>query len=255
MDLHRACAASSVCEKFGLTSRRTDRENVVNRQRVLIVYFSLSSQTRNLLQGLGKGLGEYDIDVEWQQLKTVEALPFPLGSYSATLKMMVTTLFRKRVAIEQLGPECFFPWDFIVLAGPTWSYHPSGPILSLLDRDGERLFKDRTVLPFISCRGYWRMHYWNLKSILNKKGARVLRPVVFTHPVEEPWRTIGVFLKLAGQMPESGRSWFHHFYPKYGHNKRQVNDAKAIGLILGKYIEEGKDLEDLRFPTPVTADE
>jgi hypothetical protein len=226
----------------------------VDRQRVLIVFFSFSSQTRNLLQGLSKGLREYDIDVEWLQLKTLETLQFPLGSCWATLKMMLTTFFRKRILIEQVHPDLFRPWDLIVLAGPTWSYHPSGPVLSLLDRDGERLLKNQKVLPFISCRGYWRMHLWGLRSLLKVKGAEVLRPVVFTHPVAEPWRTIGVFLKLAGKMPESGKSWFHPFYPKYGHSNRQVNDAKAIGLILGKYLQENKDLETLRFPTPVPAD-
>jgi hypothetical protein len=226
----------------------------VDRQRVLIVFFSFSSQTRNLLQGLSKGLGEYDIDVEWQQLKSLETLQFPLGSYGATLKMMLTTFFRRRVAIEQIPPDLFRPWDLIVLAGPTWSFHPSGPILALLDRDGERLLKNQLVLPFVSCRGYWRMHHWGLRSILRRKGANVLRPVVFTHPVPEPWRTIGVFMKLAGKVPESGKSWLHRFYPKYGHSNRQVDDAKAIGLILGKSIQERKDLLTLRFPTPVPAD-
>jgi len=226
----------------------------VERQRVLIVFFSFSSQTRNLLQGLSKGLSEYDIDVEWQQLKPLETLQFPLGSYGATLKMMLTTFFRRRIPIEQLDPDYFRSWDLIVLAGPTWSYHPSGPVLSLLDREGERLLKNQTVLPFISCRGYWRTHHWGLRRLLKGKGAVVLRPVVFAHPVPEPWRTIGVFLKLAGKMPESGKSWFHRFYPKYGHSNRQVNDAKSIGLILGKHIQGKKDLKALRFPTPVPAD-
>jgi hypothetical protein len=226
----------------------------VDRQRVLLIFFSFSSQTRNLLQGLSKGLGEYDVDVEWLQLKTLETLQFPPGSYWATLKMMLTTFFRRRIPIEQLDPDYFRPWDLIVLAGPTWSYHPSGPVLSLLDRDGERLLKNQEVLPFISCRGYWRMHHWGLRRLLKEKGAEVLSPVVFTHPVSEPWRTIGVFLKLAGKTPESGKSWLHRFYPKYGHSNRQVNDAKAIGLILGKHIQGKKDLETLRFPTPVPAD-
>jgi hypothetical protein len=230
------------------------RENVVNRQRVLIVFFSFSSQTRNLLQGLGKGLQEYDIDVDWQQIKTLETLHFPLGSTVATLKMMFTTFFRRRMPIEELQPDCFHPWDLIILAGPTWSYHPSGPVLSLLDRDGERLFKNQQVLPFISCRGYWRMHHWGLRSFLMRKGAEVLRPVVFTHPVAEPWRTIGVFLKLAGKVPESGKSWLHRYYPKYGHSMRQVNDARDIGLILGKCIQEGNDLKSLRIPLPVPVD-
>jgi hypothetical protein len=226
----------------------------VNKQRVLIVFFSFSSQTRNLLQGLGKGLREYEIDVEWQQLKTRKTLQFPLGSIAATLTMMMATFFRRRMPIEEIRQECFHPWDLIILAGPTWSYHPSGPVLSLLDRDGERLFKNQKVLPFISCRGYWRMHQWGLRCLLKRKGAEVLRSIVFTHPVAEPWRTIGVFLKLAGKVPESGKSWFHHFYPKYGHSMRQVNDARAIGLILGKYIQERKDLKSLRFPIPVPTD-
>ncbi len=226
----------------------------MTRQRILIIFYSLSSQTKNLLQGLGNGLQEYDIDIEWQQLKTLETLQFPLGSYAATLKMMVTTLLRRRIPIMELSPECFSPWDLIILAGPTWSYNPSGPVLSLLDRDGGRLFKGKTVLPFISCRCYWRVHNRSLRSLLKKNGARVLRPVVFTHPTVEPWSSIGVFLKLAGKMPESERSWIHSFYPKYGHTRSQVNNAKAIGLIIGKNIKERKDLESLRFPTPVPAD-
>ncbi|MDR3630112.1 MAG: hypothetical protein P4L42_07240 [Desulfocapsaceae bacterium] len=226
----------------------------MNSPRVLIVFFSFSSQTRNLLQGLSKGLREYDIQVEWQQLKPLQALQFPPGSYLATVKMMLTTFFRKRLAIEELSPDCFQNWDLIIVAGPTWSYHPSGPILSLLDRDGERLVKDQLVLPFISCRGYWRMHHWGLRRLLRSKGARVLCPVVFAHPVAEPWRTIGVFLKLAGKVPESGKSWFHRFYPKYGHSSLQINDAKAIGLIIGKYMQKGKSLQELSFPAPVPVD-
>ena len=218
------------------------------------MFFSLSSQTRNLLQGLSKGISEYGIDVQWEQLKPLKDVPFPLGSCSATFKMMVKTFFRRRFSIEEVSKECFTSWDLIIVAGPTWSYNPCGPILSCLDRDGEKLFGGKTVLPFISCRGYWRTHNWHLRSLLKRKGAKVLRPIVFTHPLSEPWRTIGVFLKLSGKMPESGKSWFHHFYPKYGHNSRQVNDAKAIGLILGKFIEERKDLEELRFPTPVPVD-
>jgi hypothetical protein len=226
----------------------------VNKQRVLIIFFSLSSQTRNLLQGLSKGLQEYDIDVEWQQLKTLAQLQFPLGSYISTVKMMLVTFFRKRMAIEQLHPNCFQKWDLIILAGPTWSYHPSSPVLSMLDRDGEKLFKNQNVLPFISCRGYWRMHHFGLRRLLQRNGAHVLKPVVFMHPIAEPWRTIGVFLKLAGKMPESGKNWFHRFYPKYGHSKRQVDDARTIGLILGKYIYERDNLENLRFPIPVPID-
>ena len=223
----------------------------MNRKRVLIVYFSFSSQTKKLLQGLSSGLGENDIDVEWQQLNTVTNLQFPLDSYSAALKLMLTAFFRKRISIKELQPNCFTPWDLIVIAGPSWSLHPSGPILSLLDRDGTRLFRNQKVLPLISCRGFWRMHYWELRLLLKRKGAKVLSPLVFMHPQTEPWRTIGVCLKMAGKMPGSKTSWFYHCYPEYGHSHQQVNDAKAIGNILGKYIQEKRDLKNICFSIPV----
>lgn len=221
-------------------------------KRVLIVSYSYSHQTRNLLKGLVRGLEEEGVDLTWEKVIPREALRFPIGTIPSTVAMMVKTLFRKRYGVNPLNPIVFQKWDLIILAGPTWSYNPSGPILSLLDRDGKKLFAGQAILPLISCRGYWRVHFWGLRSLLKKKEAKTIcSPIVFSHPTPEPWRTIGVFLKLAGKDPEVGTSWFRKVYPKYGHSRKQMEQAYVLGKELGNDLRSGKEPWELSFQAPV----
>ncbi len=222
------------------------------KKRILLLSYSYSHQTRNLLKELVKGLEEEQVELTWERLFPVQELRFPIGTIPSTVLMMFQTFFRKRYPIKPLPEICFQQWDMIILAGPTWSYNPSGPVLSLLDRDGKRLFAGQTVLPFISCRGYWRVHFWGLRSLLKKCGVEcVVDPIVFSHPTPEPWRTVGVFLKLAGKMPERGSGWFRRFYPKYGHSRQQIATARELGKDLGRDILSDKELSKLHFKTPI----
>ena len=88
--------------------------------------------------------------------------------------MMMLTFFRKRIPIAPLSDKCKGRFDLMILAGPTWSYHPSGPVLSLLDRNDSTLFANQTVISLISCRGYWRMHWFGLRALLKKTAGRGL---------------------------------------------------------------------------------
>lgn len=219
--------------------------------KVLLIYFSFSGQTSSLIAQLSKGLEETGISVTSERLRPLKALHFPFRSVPATFYMMLITFFRKRFAIADLSAKCRKKYDLIILAGPTWSYHPSGPVLSLLDRDGKQLFYNQSVLPLISCRGYWRMHWYGLQSLLKKSGASIPNRIVFTHPSKEPWRTIGVFLKLAGKFPEKSKIIGKH-YCKYGHIKEQQDEAKRFGKLIGAAMLEKQPLEKLDFQTPLT---
>jgi flavodoxin len=215
----------------------------VTRKYVLIIYYSYSGQTRKLIQSFASGFEECSAEVHLAQIKPQQKIQFPLSSIYAALKMMVETFFRKRIAIEPFECDNVNQYDLIVLAGPTWSYNVSGPMLSFFDQYGNLLVGKR-VLPFISCRGYWRTHYWQLKHLLRKCGARDLKPLIFLHPGAEPWRTIGVFLKLAGKMPESGKFWLSRYYRKYGHHKNQIDYAGDLGTRTASALQDGK-LEQL----------
>ncbi|MCX5875774.1 MAG: hypothetical protein NT087_05685 [Deltaproteobacteria bacterium] len=215
-------------------------------KKVLILYYSLSAQTSGLVHRLGAGLEEQGVQLTCERLLPLAPRHFPIGTVPATLFMMLITFLRVRMPIQPLPPSCWEHYDLIVLAGPTWSYNPSGPVLSLLDRDGARLFVDQQVLPLISCRGYWRMHWLSLRWQLARCGAKVVGRMIFAHPSKEPWRTIGVFLKLAGRVPERGR-WLGRHYPRYGHSREQQDQAFAFGQAIGQALNRGSSLAELSF--------
>jgi len=219
------------------------------KPRVLVLYYSFSGQTIGLLHRLADGLKFRGVEVVMERLRPVDSLRFPVGTFVATLRMMVATCFRPRVAIEELSPASRGPFDLIILAGPTWSYNPSGPVLALLDRDGRQLFAGRRVLPLISCRGYWRWHWQGLRAKLLACKARIVNLIVFTHPQPEPWRTLGVFLKIAGKAPERSpllRRW----YSRFGHGRDQQEEAWRFGLAIGQALRRNDDLAGLDFRTP-----
>ncbi len=214
--------------------------------KVLILYYSLSAQTSGLVHRLGAGLEEQGVQLVCERLQPLAPHHFPLGTVPATLFMMFITFLRVRMPIQPLSPICWEHYDLIVLAGPTWSYNPSGPVLSLLDRDGARLFVGQQVLPLISCRGYWRMHWLSLRFQLARCGAKVVGRMIFAHPSKEPWRTMGVFLKLAGRVPERSR-WLSRYYPRYGHSREQQEQAFAYGQAIGRALKRGSNPAALSF--------
>lgn len=220
------------------------------QKKILILSYSFSGQTSGLLRQLQTALLQTGHLVIKEKVTPCQPLKFPTSSVAACLKMMITTFLRLRVPIQALSPACHQPFDLIILAGPTWSYNPSGPILSLLDRYGPTLFKDQTVLPVISCRGYWRLHRYGLKRILARFGATMPNTIVFSHPPKEPWRTIGVFLKIAGKSPERWPILSRH-YPHFGHSKEQHEEAARFGAEIGQALAQGQSLRAINFRTTV----
>lgn len=212
--------------------------------KVLVLFYSFSGQTRGLIHHLVDSLEEQGVMVHVERLKPRKQLRFPIGSVGATLRMMLVTLFRWTMEIEALDASCYEDYDLIILAGPTWSYNPSGPVLGLLRQFGKKVFAGKVVVPLISCRGYWRAHWLGLRHLLRKQGATVPNVIVFTHPVKEPWRTVGVFLKLAGKVPER---LFGDHYPRYGHSREQLEQAFQFGRQIAEALRQNKSLETFVF--------
>lgn len=205
--------------------------------RVCIIYFSLSGQSRGLINLLAAGLRSQGVEVVIEQVVARHRVGFPFYSVFKTLIMMLLTFFRKRIAILPLSDRCFQSYDLYILAGPTWSYNPSGPVLDLLDRYGDRLFKGRQVTPLISCRGYYRMHERGLRKSLQHCGAQVSDSIIFHHPVQEPWSTIGVFLRSAGYHPGKIPLLAKH-YNHFGHSVEQLLEVKSKGIRMGAQLQK-----------------
>jgi hypothetical protein len=201
-------------------------------KRLLIIYYSFTQQTRLLLKRFAAGLEETGIEVTLVRLEPVTPYSMPFRTNLSLLRAMVETFFCRRTPIKELPVACRGGWDRIVIAGPTWSYQPSGPVLSFLDHyaaDCENI----DVTPLISCRSYWRLNYRTVRKKLEKAGARVLEPIVYQHPTKEPYRVIGLLLQLRGKMVRRDKSWFRKHYPHYGHNQDQLQQAETRGREMG----------------------
>lgn len=208
----------------------------MTQKRVLIVFYSFTQQTRLLVKNFAEGLEGKGVEVVQERLEPLHSYRFPFKSNSSLTVAMVETFFRKRSGLQPLNPVCFDSFDCFILAGPTWSYQPSGPVFSFLDRYGSKLCKGQLVIPLISCRSYWRIHYLVLRRSLRAYGATVGEPVVFLHPMKEPWRFIGLVLQLLGKMPRKDKSWFRKHYPGYGHSREQLEDALKEGRHLAEKL-------------------
>ncbi|MFH7319644.1 flavodoxin family protein [Desulfurivibrio sp. D14AmB] len=214
--------------------------------RVLILYYSYSGQSSVLVRRLASGLGDEGVVVHQERICPLHPLRFPLGSILKTVRLMLTTLFRRRHPIEPLEVADGEPWDLVILGGPTWSWNVSGPILSLLD-SRPQLFRGRPVLALISCRGYWSSHWRYLRRRLERMGATPLGPLVFDHPQAEPWRTLGVFFKIAGIAPERSSSPLSHFYRHFGHTPEQFEAAQQLGRQLAAHLKAGPIPPDFKY--------
>lgn len=206
----------------------------MTRKRVLVVYYTFTQQTRTLLMRFIDGLKDSRVEVTMERLQPIAPYQYPFRTFFHLAVAMIVTLFQRRMAIQPIAAHCRDHWDCIILAGPTWSYNPSGPVLAFLDRDGKEVCAGKKVVPFISCRAYWRPHYWIVSRRLRRYGAKVESPVVFSHPVSEPWRSLGLLLKLLGIIGHKRYAWLRRYYPRYGHTDAQRQEAMEQGRQLAE---------------------
>ncbi len=203
--------------------------------RVLIIFYSLSRQTRKLVRAVEAGLKESGVEVAVEKLVTEKQIKFPFESFIQTVYMMLVTFFRKRMPVNALSPAASQEYDLIILAGPTWSFNPCGPILSFLDSYCMKIFPGRKVLPVVSCRRYWKYHVNYLNKRIRKCGGTPIEPWIFNHPVPEPWNTIGLFLTLMGKNPRR-IAILKKFYTRYGHSNRQLEEIQKRARELGSSL-------------------
>ena len=84
--------------------------------------------------------------------------------------------------------------------------------------------------------------------MLNQCGANIVNLIAFSHPNPEPWRTIGVFLTIAGKNPERS-SFFGKYYTRFGHTNDQMEEAHRFGTLLGEAIRQKKPVYKIDFQT------
>ncbi len=208
-----------------------------HQKRVLILYYSFSEQTRILVEALCAGLETSpDLLITTERIETVQPVSLPFASPVKLIQAMIRAFFCCRVPIKPLRIDPNTLWDLIIIAGPTWSYFPSGPVLALLDGAGQGLCRNRRVMALISCRAYWRLHNYWIKRLVRGTAAEFWPPLFVDHPSREPWRTIGLFLFLLGRLSLFKKARLGGYYPHYGHAQEQMTQLRHQGAKLAERI-------------------
>jgi len=207
--------------------------------KILCVYYSYSGQTAKLISAFTKGFSQEGGEAVIVRLHPLKKFLFPFPSLKATLWMMFRTCFlvRDKVAKQTVPVEDF---DAVLIGGPTWSYSPSGPMLAWLDSEGHNILSGRKTLPIISCRSYWKLHHQKLKRTILAMGGKPLNPLIVTHPIREPWRSIGVFLSLIGKQHIKIPIIRKH-YQKYGHSREQIEEVRKLGSAFAGKLKASYD--------------
>ncbi|CAG37798.1 unknown protein [Desulfotalea psychrophila LSv54] len=206
----------------------------MKKKHVLIVYYSLTNQTRGLLEAYSSGLSDPKICLEICSLHPLHPLRLPLRSNFSLLKAMWQPFWRRRCQIED---PCLqrSHYDHIIIAGPTWSFQPSAPILAFWQDYGDIVAATRVDF-LISCRSCWRNHYWGLRRLCKKHGGLPGEPLLFEHASDEPWCTIGLLLYLRGIYANRLPLWLKKRYPFFGHSYNQWADVYDRGALLRQQL-------------------
>lgn len=228
--------------KISLTSKSV-LPNMPKTLKLLCVYYSFSGQTKKLVQAISEGFSQEGGEVVILRLHPLKKIAFPFPTLFSTLWMMFRTCFRVRDKVLEHAPPAE-DFDAVLIGGPTWSYSPSGPVLAWLDSEGRKVLSGRKTLPLISCRGYWKLHHRELRRAILAVGGKPLEPLIFTHPVEEPWRSIGVFLSLLGKQPQR-MPFIGRHYPRYGHSPDQVEEASKLGSIFAGKLKTSSGCDSI----------
>jgi hypothetical protein len=143
------------------------------QKRILIVYYTQTGQTREILQSLTQPLAGVDqVELVFEAIRPVPEFPFPwnVKAFFQTMPECVQGLACP-IAPLNLKPNTSF--DLIILAWQAWFLSPSLPIQGFLQSEqGQALMKGKPVITITGCRNMWVMGMQDLKKSLAAAGAK-----------------------------------------------------------------------------------
>jgi hypothetical protein len=149
-------------------------------KRILVVYYSQSGQLREIVDSVVQPLREAQgLEVILAELKPVKPYPFPWSVWRF-FDTFPECVYADPEPIEALNLPAGVEFDLVILAYQVWFVSPSLPTTAFLQRDGERLLRNKPVITLIGCRNMWLMAQEQVKQALQKMGARLIDNMVLT---------------------------------------------------------------------------
>lgn len=203
-------------------------------KNVLVIYFSQTGQTKEILDQFTKQMVADGNDVEFLQVNTVQQYPFP---------WTIPSFFNVMPECVNLVPEALQPWqtrlpkyDLVVLGWQPWFLSPSRPINSLLQSDQfKAIIKDTPVVTIAGCRNMWINGQEKNKRLLNAAGANLVGNVALVDRHQNHISFITIFYWMGTGKKDN--MW--GVFPKPGVSQADINRTELYGQTVAKHLSSG----------------
>jgi menaquinone-dependent protoporphyrinogen IX oxidase len=157
-------------------------------QRVLIVFFTYTQQSRRVAETLAEGFRAKDCDVELAPIEFTDTRwagrfsRFPLKHAYLEVLGMLPAQMRGATGEIQLPPEVEGEYDLVVIGSPTWFFRTSVPVRSFLKSEAAaRLLRSKPFALYVCCRRYWGINFRATKKLAENQGGEFLDGIHFTY--------------------------------------------------------------------------
>lgn len=142
-------------------------------RRVLIVYYSLTQQTRLVAETIAEELRGRGFAVDFLPIEFSDpqySLNIPLRPFWRKLLGMIWPQVMQRSGrIKMDSSQLASIYDLVCIGSPTWWLHPAMPITTFLRCDeAKRLLSGVPFAAFAVCRKFW----WNNLRLVKKRAIR-----------------------------------------------------------------------------------
>lgn len=203
-------------------------------KRVLVVYYTQTGQTKQILDQFTKKMAEDGHDVEFLNFNPVQKYPFPWS---------IPTFFNVMPECVNVVPEALQPWqtkydryDLVILGWQPWFLSPSRPFNSLLqDEKFKSVIKDTPVVTIAGCRNMWINGQEKNKKLFKEAGSNLVGNVALVDRNQNHVSFITIFYWMGTGKKDS--MW--GIFPKPGVSEADINRTELYGQTVAKHLESG----------------
>jgi hypothetical protein len=211
-------------------------------RRVLIVYYTLTQQTRLISETIAETLTAHGIAVDFLPIEFNDPrypLSVPLRPFwRRLLGMIVPQVMQSSGSIAIDSARLTPPYDLICIGSPTWWLHPAMPITSFLrSDDAGRLLDGVPFAVFAVCRKFWWNNLRLVRSRAKKRGGKFTIGAGFCFQGGQV-RSMLSFLNFLQTGENRSRFWGFEIYP-FGVPAEGLERAREFANRLAEIVASG----------------
>ncbi|MBL0740855.1 hypothetical protein [Chryseolinea lacunae] len=202
-------------------------------KKILILYFTQSGQSLNILQTMAKPFIRAGHRVHFEEIQPVEKFPFPWSAFDF-FNAFPETFGQKPMTLKSLSAQAFEAYDLVILGYQPWFLTPSRPVSSFLQSDdAKRVLKQRDVVTILGCRNMWLGAQEKMKRRLLENEGRLRGHIALV----DRMGNLTSLITILRWMFTGNRKPFW-FFPAAGVTEADVQHSETFGELINHALEK-----------------